>query len=44
MVQCWDVRLDSTFHLTAFEIATVAVAAVAVVYLFEVQGYRIVLS
>ena len=44
MVQYWDVRWDSTFRSTGSELATVVAAAVTVVYLFEAQGYRIVLS
>jgi hypothetical protein len=42
VVQCLGVRLDSTFHSTASEIVAGVVATA--VYLFEAQGYRIVLS
>jgi hypothetical protein len=44
VVQYWDVQLDSIFRLTESEFATVAAVAVTAVYLFEAQGYRIVLS
>jgi hypothetical protein len=43
-VQYWDVRWDSIFRSTESEFVTVVAAAATAVYLFEAQGYRIVLS